>query len=64
MRLKKSDLYKKSYSSDSTGLDNFIRDAQQALNIKELGKDRKIKIVKKKATLFSEGEQPLYIYLE
>ena len=63
MRLKKSDLYKKSYSSDSTGLDNFIRDAQQALNIKELGKDRKIKIVKKKATLFSEGEQPLYIYL-
>ena len=63
MRLKKSALHKKSYSPDAAGLDNFIRDAQRVLNIKELGKDRKVKVLKKKASLFSEGEQPLHIYL-
>lgn len=62
MRLKKSDLYKKNYSSDEAGLEHFIQDAQQLLNVHELGKNKKTKTLKKKAILYSEGEQPLHIY--
>src|SRR5690606_27929410 len=32
------------------------------LNIKELGKDKKVKIFKKKAEIFSQGDLPLYVY--
>jgi CRP-like cAMP-binding protein/CheY-like chemotaxis protein len=61
-RLRKSAMQQKYYEATPEGLDNFIKDAQKVLNIKDLGKDRKVKLFKKKAEIFSEGDMPLQVY--
>jgi CRP-like cAMP-binding protein/DNA-binding NarL/FixJ family response regulator len=61
-RLRKSEMLQKQYEVSSEGLDNFIRDAKQVLNIKDLGKDKKVKAFKKKAEIYSEGDMPLNVY--
>ncbi|SKC43647.1 response regulator [Ohtaekwangia koreensis] len=61
-RLRKSAMQQKHYEATPEGLDNFIKDAQKVLNIKDLGKDRKVKLFKKKAEIFSEGDMPLQVY--
>lgn len=61
-RLRKSSLQQASYDSTATGLNKFIDDAQQALNLKDLCKDRKVKLYKKKSDVFAEGETPLYLF--
>jgi CRP-like cAMP-binding protein/CheY-like chemotaxis protein len=61
-RLFKSAMQQKNYDSTPEGLDNFIRDAQHVLNLKDLCKDKKIKQLKKKTEIFSEGDSPMYIY--
>jgi CRP-like cAMP-binding protein len=61
-RLQKSALRQKQYESTSEGFDNFIQDASKILNLKELGKDRKVKHVKKKADVFSEGDAPINVF--
>jgi CRP-like cAMP-binding protein len=55
-------MQQKRYESTPEGLDNFIKDAQQILQAKDLAKDRKIKIFKKKAEVFSEGDTPLNLF--
>src|SRR5688572_22468158 len=55
-RLRKNAMLQKQYDPSPEGLDNFIKDAQQVLNIKDLGKDKKVKIYKKKTEIFSEGD--------
>ena len=61
-RLRKTAMQQKKYEVTPEGLDNFIKDAQSVLNIKNLGKDRKVKTFKKKAEIFGEGDLPLYVY--
>lgn len=61
-RFRKNALQSKAYDSTTEGLDKFIRDAQQVLNLKDLCKDRKVKQYKKKAEIFSEGDTPNYMY--
>ncbi|MEO7988346.1 MAG: response regulator [Chryseolinea sp.] len=61
-RFRKSTMQQKHYESTPEGLDNFIKDAQQILHVKDLAKDRKVKVFKKKAEVFSEGDMPLYVY--
>jgi DNA-binding response OmpR family regulator len=61
-RLRKSAMLQKQYDVTPEGLDTFIRDAGKVLNINELGKDRKVKVYKKKAEVFSEGDLPLNVY--
>jgi CRP-like cAMP-binding protein len=61
-RLFKSAMQQKNYDSTPEGLDNFIRDAQHVLNLKDLCKDKKVKVLKKKTEIFSEGDSPMYIY--
>jgi CRP-like cAMP-binding protein len=61
-RLRKNAMQQKYYEATPEGLDNFIKDAQKVLNIKDLGKDRKVKLFKKKAEIFSEGDMPLQVY--
>jgi DNA-binding response OmpR family regulator len=61
-RLRKTAMLQKQYEVSSEGLDNFIRDAKQVLNIKDLGKDKKTKMYKKKTEVFSEGDLPLNVY--
>jgi CRP-like cAMP-binding protein len=57
-RLNKVSILKKQYSADASGLNEFIEDAQRILNLKDLCKDKKIKIYKKKAGIYMEGELP------
>lgn len=62
VRLRKSAMQHHQYESSAEGLDNFIRDAQQVLNLKDLGKDRRVKTLKKKTDVFTEGDVPLNVY--
>ncbi len=61
-RLRKNSMQQKQYDVSAEGLDNFIKDARQVLNIKDLGKDKKVKIFKKKSEIFSEGDMPLNVF--
>lgn len=61
-RFQRFSIRQKFYESSAEGLDNFIQDAKKALNLADLCKDKKVKNVKKKAEVFSEGDTPLYIY--
>ncbi len=61
-RLRKHQLRSKQYDNTQTGLDHFIQDAQKALNLADLCKDKKVKTFKKKAEIFSEGDTPSTIF--
>lgn len=61
-RLRKSAMQQKLYEPTAEGLDNFIRDAQQALNLKDLCKDKKVRVYKKKTEVFAEGDAPLNLF--
>ncbi len=61
-RFRKSSMQQKQYETSPEGLDNFIADARSVLNIQELGKDRKVKTIKKKTEIYSEGDTPLHVY--
>lgn len=61
-RLRKHELRSKQYDNTQSGLDHFILDAQKALNLTDLCKDKKVKTFKKKAELFTEGDSPSMIY--
>ncbi len=61
-RLRKNAMQFKQYDLSSEGLDSFFRDAQAILNFKDLGKDRKVKVVKKKTEIYSEGDVPVQVF--
>jgi DNA-binding response OmpR family regulator len=61
-RLRKSAMQQQLYETTPEGLDTFISDAKKVLNLKDLCKDKKVKLLKKKTELFSEGDTPLNIY--
>src|ERR1051325_11375007 len=61
-RLQKAQMQQKLYESTSEGLDEFIRDAKRVLDFKDLCKDKKVKLVKKKSEVFAEGDAPLNIF--
>jgi DNA-binding response OmpR family regulator len=62
-RLRKHEIRVKDYQPTSAGLEAFIADAQKVIGLKDLGKDRKVKQLKKKAEVFSEGDAPLSVFL-
>ncbi len=61
-RLNRIALFKKQYEQTTEGLNQLIDDARQALHLNDLCKDRKVRLLKKKATLFMEGEMPNAIF--
>lgn len=61
-RLRKAAMQQQLYESTPEGLESFISDAKKVLNLKDLCKDKKVKSIKKKAELFSEGDTPLNIF--
>lgn len=61
-RFRKNAMLQKRYEVSAEGLENFIKDARSILNIKELGKDRKVKALKKKTEIYTEGDAPLHVY--
>jgi DNA-binding response OmpR family regulator len=62
-RLRKHEIRSREYQTTSAGLEAFIVDAQKVIGLKDIGKDRKVKQVKKKAEIFSEGDAPLSVFL-
>jgi DNA-binding response OmpR family regulator len=61
-RLRKYAIRTKEYQNNSEGLETFIEDAQKALNLRDLCKDKKIKQIKKKGEIFMEGDLPLSVF--
>ncbi|HZY79209.1 MAG TPA: response regulator [Cyclobacteriaceae bacterium] len=61
-RFKKNEIRTKNYEPGASGLDLFIKDAQRILNLKDLCKDKKVKSLKKKAEIYSEGDTPQYLF--
>jgi DNA-binding response OmpR family regulator len=61
-RLRKNAMLQKQYDVSLEGLENFIKDAKQVLNIKDLGKDKKVKTYKKKSEIYAESDLPLNVY--
>jgi DNA-binding response OmpR family regulator len=61
-RLRKAAMQQQLYDATPEGLDSFISDAKKVLNLQDLCKDKKVKTVKKKTELFSEGDTPLNIF--
>jgi len=61
-RLRKASMQQQLYETTAEGLDTFISDARKVLNLNDLCKDKKIKVIKKKSELFSEGDVPSSIY--
>lgn len=61
-RLRKYAIRVKEYQNTTEGLENFIEDAQKALNLHDLCKDKKIKQFKKKGEVFMEGDLPLSVF--
>lgn len=61
-RFRKNAMQQKQYEVSPEGLENFIKDARSILNIKDLGKDRQVKTVKKKTEIYSEGDMPVHVF--
>lgn len=61
-RFRKNAMQQKQYEVSAEGLESFIKDAQSALNLKDLARDRKVKTVKKKTEIYSEGDMPLHVF--
>lgn len=61
-RFRKAAMQQQLYETTPEGLDSFINDAKKALNFKDLCKDKKVKLLKKKTELFAEGDTPLNIF--
>ena len=62
VRLRRNALQRHNYAGTSEGLNEFIRDARQVLNLNDLCRDNKMKVYKKKTEIFFEGDAPLYVY--
>lgn len=61
-RIRKAAMQQQLYEATPEGLDTFINDARKILNLKDLCKDKKVKPLKKKMELFSEGDTPLNVF--
>jgi CRP-like cAMP-binding protein len=61
-RLNRVAVFRKKYDATESGLEELIEDARKALQLHDLCKDRKIRQVKKKTTLFVEGDLPNAMY--
>ena len=61
-RLRKQEMQATKYSNTSVDLDHFIHHAKQTLHLEDLCKEKKSKVIKKKATLFSEGDHALHLF--
>lgn len=62
VRLKKSEIVKKDFSSDISGLNEFFDEARSNNGLEELSKDRQIKQYKKKEVVYREGDPAHFLY--
>ncbi|MBY0433597.1 MAG: response regulator [Cyclobacteriaceae bacterium] len=62
VRLRKNEMRLHNYEATEDGLNKFIQDARQILNLKNLCEGNKVKSFKKRSEIFSEGDTPSYVY--
>ena len=61
-RLHKSELRRKDYAPDTTGLDAFLQEARTFADLKDLSAERKQQTYRKKADIFLEGDASQWLY--
>ena len=61
-RFKKVESLKKKFESGMPGLDGMIRELGGEQELEKLKQDRKIKVFKKKAEIYREGDYPNYLF--
>jgi len=61
-RLRKTELLRAEFSKNVDGLNKFFDDVKEIDELKNLSKDRRIKQIKKKELIYSEGMNPNYLY--
>lgn len=61
-RLKKNDILKKEFTKNLQGINDFINDANSIDALKQLSKDRDVRVYKKKDEIYKEGNFPKGIY--
>ena len=62
-RLKKMELFKSDYSRDEIGINIFLDEAKSIKELKNLSDSAKVKNYKKKELIYTEGNNPNYLYL-
>ncbi|CAG5004250.1 Regulator of RpoS [Dyadobacter sp. CECT 9275] len=62
MRLKKSERLKKKFDRTAEGLEDFIKEVKSFDLLAKLAEDKKIKTLKKKETVYTEGSYPSNIF--
>jgi DNA-binding response OmpR family regulator len=62
-RLKRSEIMKSDYAQNATGLNQFIKEARDSHDLKDLSIDRKVRVYKKRTDLYMEGDVPLNLIL-
>ena len=61
-RLKRSDTFRKDYSSDMAGLNLFVDEARELKELEALSADRKVRKFRKKETVYYEGDYPNVLF--
>lgn len=61
-RIKKNEILKAEFSKNVDGLNKFFDEVKKNDDLKMLSADRRIKTFKKKESIFSEGNSPIYLY--
>ncbi len=56
-RIRRSDLFRKGFDKDFEGFTKFLDQARTLDPLKDLGRDRKVRALKKKENLFHEGDE-------
>ena len=62
-RLRKHEMLKAEYARNADGLHEFINEARQFADLKELSTDRKVRTYKKRTNIYLEGDSPLHLIL-
>jgi CRP-like cAMP-binding protein len=62
-RLKKSEQLKGDYTRDEKGINTFLDDVKSLQELKNLSETAKVKHYKKKELIYTEGNNPNYLYL-
>ena len=61
-RLKKAQILKAEFSKNVEGLNKFFDEVRKVDDLKKLSTDRRIKSYKKKDVIYSEGNDPVYLF--
>ena len=62
-RLRKAENLKTDYTRDVSGINTFLDEAKSIQELKNLSESAKVKVYKKKELIYTEGNNPNYLYL-